>query len=159
MAREVYVVHYRNLTNEQHKDFCMLILLLSHADQHVHEWMPQERQLKLKEASRLITEVIVDTTKEMSNVSAQRLKKNIEQVQLFCLPKSEADRKIKENRKTNVVKVREEAFMQLLESSMQHCKNPCGRPYKRCLLRKIFLELDAPKWDPEAKGVCPYEQR
>jgi hypothetical protein len=121
--------------------------------------MPKDRQVKLKQASKLITEVIVDTTKELSQASAQRLKKNVDDVELFCLPKDEAKRKIRKNLKENTIRIREEAFMILLESSMQHCKHPCGRIYKRCLLRKIFLEVEAPKWNVEARGVCPYEQR
>jgi hypothetical protein len=150
---------YRNFTNEQYKDFCMTMLLLSHTDQYLQEWMPPERQLKLTQASKLISDVIVETVQELSRESALRLKKNVESVQLFCLPKPEAERAMRHSKKTNIVRITEEAFHILLESSLQHCKYPCGRNYKQCPLRKIALETGAPKWDSEARGYCPYEQR
>jgi hypothetical protein len=160
MVREGNVMaRYRELSTEQLIDFSMLLMLLSHADQHLQEWMPEDRKIKLKQASKLITDVVVDTTQELSQAAAVRLKKNIDNVKLFCLPKPEAERKVRESRKINTMRLREEAFFILLESSLQHCKHPCGRNYKACTLRKILLEVDAPKWDPDAKGFCPYEQR
>ena len=66
------MARYRELTNEQLIDFSMLLMLLSHTDQHLQEWMPEDRKVKLKQASKIITEVIVDTTRELSQAAAAR---------------------------------------------------------------------------------------
>lgn len=151
-------MRYRILKDHQYKDFCMLMILLSYTDQHLQEWMTEDRKIKLKAASKIIAEVIVGTTEELSKASAQRLKKNIDEVDLFCLPKAEAERTIKQSQKINTVKLREEAFIVLLESALASCKDPCGRNYKACILKKMLLDVGAEKYDPDARGVCPYLQ-
>ena len=149
---------YRVLDDRQFTDFCMLMMLLSHTESYIQEWMPKDRSEKLDEASRLISEVIASTIDELSKASAQRLRKSINEVKVFCLPKPEAERAIRQSFKTNTVRIREEAYTTLLEMSVHKCAFPCGRNYKACILRKILLEIGAQKHNPKARGYCPYER-
>jgi hypothetical protein len=149
---------YRTLTHEQYKDFCMTIILESHTE-HLKEWMPEDRIKKLAEAGKILQDVILETIKELSQESGRKLKKNIGDVELFCLPKQDAKKMIKERRAETTIRITSDAFLVLLEHALEKCKAPCGRNYKQCILRKVAREVAAPEWNPDAKGYCPYEQR
>lgn len=151
---------YMRLNPEQQRDYCMTMLLMEHAEKYMHNWVSPEQKEVLIKAAKLISTVVVDIAQSVSPDTARQLHKAIKGCSVFCLPKPEAQARIRESKRKSCVPVREEALLVLAEHSLQHCKAPCGRNHKECILRKVAKELKLPEFDTDTKGrKCEYEQR
>lgn len=151
---------YAKLTDQQQRDYCMVMLLLEHTEKHMHSWVSDEHKKGLQKAAEHLGKVVVDIAQSVSPNMAKQIHKAIKDCSIFCLPKPEAQAKIRESKRKTCVAVREEAVMVLAEHSLQHCKAPCGRNHKACVLRKVAKELKLPEFDTDTKGrKCEYEQR
>ena len=153
-----------NLSNQQREEFFTLLMLLSYSDKYVFDWISKEEdRIKLKTASKLISEVIASTVHELTDTCHARIKNDARRLEVVLIQKPDTNNaKVKMPTKKNEEKlifVEEALYFDLLEQTTQLCKYPCKRNYKVCPLRKTFLKAKVPKWDEEAKGCCPYEQR
>lgn len=156
----------RNYMNAQEKqDYIMFCALLGYTQDVFEKWHKHgnmtKDEIKRWRTARTNLEKMSDSIMNRIDKSlSKNLMKLAKDTEIFCLPRERALIKLRAERdkhQNELCEVKLSTLEDLAEKALGHC-DPCKeKDHNKCMLKKLFLELNIAPIDTDTKG-CGYAQ-
>lgn len=153
----------KNYLNKQERnDLIMVQAIIGYINIAFEKWYERgnitKEELKyIRMARSLIKKAISGVRSRQDKDFNNKLKRDIDNIELLCLPKTKAQvmlEQYEKDKEEEMCLVHRQTLELMAEKALGNC-DPCAEDHTKCKLREAFIELNIPVFDPYST-TCPY---